>query len=172
MCYIKDKKVYGGKNMFDHYHGLAHIAVRTMDVEKSIEFYEKIGGKVVIADILGTDKGDKLMAMVEFAGITIELIQVFEPVEAGIIPHFAIYVDNLLDVVQEIAATGIDSFPTKRIQRLKVFDGITNWILYGPSGEEIEFVQLENEQLLELRQQREEMELFEKFKQQLAEQES
>ena len=141
--------------MFDHYHGLAHIAVRTLDVEKSIEFYEKIGGKAVLADILGTEKGDKLMAMVEFAGITIELIQVFEPVETGIMPHFAIYVDNLLDVVQEIAATGIDSFPTKRIQRLKVFNGITNWILYGPSGEEIEFVQMENEQLEELRRQRE-----------------
>ncbi|MBQ2960253.1 MAG: VOC family protein [Oscillospiraceae bacterium] len=153
--------------MFDHYQGLAHIAIRTLDVEKSIEFYEKIGGKVVIADILGTDKGDKLMAMVDFAGITIELIQVFEPVEAGIIPHFAIYVDNLLDVVMEIAATGITSFPTKRIQRLKVFDGMTNWILYGPSGEEIEFVQLEVEQLLELKQKREEQELFEQFKRQL-----
>ena len=137
--------------MFDHYHGLAHIAVRTLDVEKSIEFYEKIGGKVVIADILGTDKGDKYIAMVDFAGISIELIQVFEPMEAGIIPHFAIYVDNLLDVVQEIAATGIDSFPTKRIQRLKMFDGVTNWILYGPSGEEIEFVQMEPEMLEELR---------------------
>lgn len=137
--------------MFDHYHGLAHIAVRTLDVEKSIEFYEKIGGKAVLADILGTERGDKLMAMVEFAGITIELIQVFDPVEPGIIPHFAIYVDNLLDVVQEIAATGIDSFPTKRIQRLKVFNGITNWILYGPSGEEIEFIQMENEMLEELR---------------------
>ena len=136
--------------MFDHYHGLAHIAVRTLDVEKSIEFYEKIGGKAVLADILGTERGDKLMAMVEFAGITIELIQVFDPVEPGIIPHFAIYVDNLLDVVQEIAATGIDSFPTKRIQRLKVFNGITNWILYGPSGEEIEFIQMENEMLEEL----------------------
>ena len=71
--------------------------------------------------------------------------------QAGIIPHFAIYVDNLLDVVQEISATGIDSFPTKRIQRLKMFDGITNWILYGPSGEEIEFVQMEPEMLEELR---------------------
>jgi len=140
--------------MFDHYHGLAHIAVRTLDVEKSIEFYEKIGGKAVLADILGTDRGDKLMAMVEFAGITIELIQVFDPVEPGIIPHFAIYVDNLLDVVQEIAATGIDSFPTKRIQRLKMFNGITNWILYGPSGEEIEFVQMENDQLEALREER------------------
>ena len=153
--------------MFDHYQGLAHIAIRTLDVEKSIEFYEKIGGKVVIADILGTDKGDKLMAMVEFAGINIELIQVFEPVEAGIIPHFAIYVDNLLDVVTEIYNAGITSFPTKRIQRLKVFDGMTNWILYGPSGEEIEFVQLEVEQLLELKQKREEQELFEQFKRQL-----
>ena len=110
------------------------------------------------------------MAMVEFAGITIELIQVFEPVEAGIIPHFAIYVDNLLDVVQEIAATGIDSFPTKRIQRLKVFNGITNWILYGPSGEEIEFVQMENEQLLELKRQREENEQLEALRRELIEQ--
>ena len=156
--------------MFDHYHGLAHIAVRTLDVEKSIEFYEKIGGKAVLADILGTDRGDKLMAMVEFAGITIELIQVFDPIEPGIIPHFAIYVDNLLDVVQEIAATGIDSFPTKRIQRLKMFNGITNWILYGPSGEEIEFVQLENEQLEELKRQRIENEQIEALRKQLAEQ--
>ena len=70
----------------------------------------------------------------------------------------------------EIYNAGITSFPTKRIQRLKVFNGITNWILYGPSGEEIEFVQLENEQLLELRRQREENELIEELKQQLREQ--
>lgn len=129
--------------MFDHYKGLAHIALRTMDVEKSIEFYEKIGGKVVKADILGTEKGDKLLALVEFAGITLELIQVFEPVESGVSPHFAIYVDNLLDVVHEIASTGIDSFPTKRIQRLKMFGGLTNWVLNGPGGEQIEFIQIE-----------------------------
>ena len=132
--------------MFDHYKGLAHIAIRTMDVEKSIEFYEKIGGKVVMADILGTEKGDKLLALVEFAGVTLELIQIFEPVESGVSPHFAIYVDNLWDTVAETKAAGIDSFATDRIQRMKIFGGMTNWFLNGPGGEQIEFIQIEDKE--------------------------
>ena len=132
--------------MFDHYKGLAHIALRTMDVGKSIEFYEKIGGKVVMADILGTEKGDTLLALVEFAGVTLELIQVFEPVESGVSPHFAIYVDNIVDTVMEIMAAGIDSYPTPRISRMKIFGGMTNWFLNGPSGEQIEFIQIEEKE--------------------------
>lgn len=132
--------------MFDHYKGLAHIAIRTMDVEKSIEFYEKIGGKVRMADILGTDKGDKLLALVDFAGVTLELIQIFEPVESGVSPHFAIYVDNIVDTVAEIKAAGITSYPTERISRMKMFGGLTNWFLNGPGGEQIEFIQIEDKE--------------------------
>ena len=132
--------------MFDHYKGLAHIAIRTMDVEKCIEFYEKIGGKVRMADILGTDKGDKLLALVDFAGVTLELIQIFEPVESGVSPHFAIYVDNIVDTVAEIRAAGITSYPTERISRMKMFGGLTNWFLNGPGGEQIEFIQIEDKE--------------------------
>ena len=60
--------------MFDHYQGLAHIAIRTLDVEKSIEFYEKIGGKVVIADILGTDKGRMDMALLQNVQKKVQLV--------------------------------------------------------------------------------------------------
>ena len=32
-------------NMNEHYQGLGHIAVRTADMDASIAFYERIGGR-------------------------------------------------------------------------------------------------------------------------------
>ena len=127
--------------MFAHYKGLAHIALRTVDVEKSIEFYEKIGGKLSKTDSISTEKGDKTLALLDFAGVTLELIQVFEPVESGVSPHFAVYVDDLSETVAEIMAAGIDSYPSEKIQQMRLFGGITNWFLNGPGGEQIEFIQ-------------------------------
>ena len=127
--------------MFAHYKGLAHIALRTVDVEKSIEFYEKIGGKLSKTDSISTEKGDKTLALLDFAGVTLELIQVFEPVESGVSPHFAVYVDDLSETVAEIMAAGIDSYPSEKIQQMHLFGGITNWFLNGPGGEQIEFIQ-------------------------------
>lgn len=131
--------------MKEHYRGLGHVAVLTRDMEQSIAFYEKIGGMLQQRGQIDTREGPKLLALVAFGGITLELIQPPVPPEqsAGVIPHFAIYVDDLDAVAQALREAGVDSFqqPQKTV-RTDLFGGLQNWFFTGPSGEQIELLQM------------------------------
>ena len=61
--------------MKELYQGLGHIAIHTRDMAESIAFYEKIGGTLRQRDAIPTPDGDKLLALVEFGGFVLELIQ-------------------------------------------------------------------------------------------------
>ena len=71
--------------MNEHFKGLGHIAVHTKDLAGSIAFYEKIGGTLHQRDAIPTPDGDKLLALVEFGGFVLELIQSPTPIQ-GIAP--------------------------------------------------------------------------------------
>lgn len=83
--------------MKEHYQGLGHVAVYTRDMGQSIAFYETIGGSVLRRGSVSTPAGEKLLALVDLGGVTLELIQSPTPVsmEEGNLPHFAIYVDDV-----------------------------------------------------------------------------
>lgn len=61
--------------MKELYKGLGHIAIYTVDMEESIAFYEKIGGSVYKRDAVPTPEGEKKLALVEFGGFLLELIE-------------------------------------------------------------------------------------------------
>ena len=61
--------------MKEHYKGLGHIAIYTADMEQSIAFYENIGGSVFKRDSVQTPDGEKKLALVEFGGFLLELIE-------------------------------------------------------------------------------------------------
>lgn len=129
--------------MKELYKGLAHVAVNTADMEESIAFYEKIGGTVTARSSVG----EKLLALVEFGGLVLELIQPpageLVPSGVGSIPHFAVYVDDLDKVVAAIKAAGVFSFTTPEKRVLPdSFGGLQNWFFTGPSGEQIELLQM------------------------------
>ena len=131
--------------MKEHYQGLGHIAIYTKDMDESIAFYEKIGGTLSQQASIPTPAGDKLLALVSFGGITLELIQ--SPTEApmteGCIPHIAIYVDDLDAAAAEIKAAGVDTFMTPEKKVLpQLFGGLENWFFTGPSGEQIELLHM------------------------------
>lgn len=131
--------------MFYHYQGLGHVAIHTKDMNESIAFYEKIGGTLSQRAAISTPAGDKLLALVSFGGITLELIQ--SPTEApmteGCIPHIAIYVDDLDAAAAEIKAAGVDTFMTPEKKVLpQLFGGLENWFFTGPSGEQIELLHM------------------------------
>ena len=131
--------------MFQHYQGLGHVAIHTKDMNESIAFYEKIGGTLSQRAAISTPAGDKLLALVSFGGITLELIQ--SPTEApmteGCIPHIAIYVDDLDAAAAEIKAAGVDTFMTPEKKVLpQLFGGLENWFFTGPSGEQIELLHM------------------------------
>ena len=97
--------------MKELYKGLGHIAIYTADMEESIAFYEKIGGSVYKRDGVHTPEGEKKLALVEFAGFLLELIQPPEgtlvPAGEGSIPHFAVYVDDLDKAAEALKAAGV-----------------------------------------------------------------
>ena len=78
--------------MKEHYKGLGHVAIYTADMEQSIAFYEKIGGSVYKRDGVQTPAGEKKLALVEFGGFLLELIEPpvgsLVPSGEGSIPHF------------------------------------------------------------------------------------
>lgn len=129
------------------YKGLGHVAIYTADMEESIAFYEKIGGSVYKRDSVQVPEGEKKLTLLEFGGFLLELIEPPEgelvPAGEGSIPHFAVYVDDLDKAAAAIKAAGVISFmtPEKKVMP-ETFGGLQNWFFTGPSGEQIELLQM------------------------------
>ena len=131
--------------MKELYQGLGHSAIHTRDMAESIAFYEKIGGALYKQDAIPTPDGEKKLALVEFGGFLLELIQSPVPVSMaeGNIPHIAVYVDDLDAAAAKIKAAGVDTFLTPEKKVLPhLFGGLENWFFTGPSGEQIELLHM------------------------------
>lgn len=131
--------------MNTHYQGLGHIAIHTKDIGESIAFYEKLGGALHKQASMPTPNGEKGLALVEFGGFLLELIQspVPVPMTEGNIPHFAVYVDDLDAAAAAVKAAGVDTFLTpEKVVLPELFGGLENWFFIGPSGEQIELLHM------------------------------
>lgn len=131
--------------MKEHYQGLGHVSIYTRDMDESIAFYQKLGGELKQQASLQTPEGEKKLALVDFGGVTLELIQSPTPVPMteGNIPHFAIYVDDIDQTAAAIKAAGVDTFMTPEKKVLPaLFGGLENWFFTGPSGEQIELLKM------------------------------
>ena len=131
--------------MKELYQGLGHIAIHTRDMAESIAFYEKIGGTLRQKDSVPTPDGKKLLALVEFGGVVLELIQspTPAPMTEGNLPHFAVCVDDVDKAAAAIRAAGVDTFLTPEKKVLPdLFGGLENWFFTGPSGEQIELLHM------------------------------
>ena len=125
------------------FQGLAHIAIQVKDIERSIAFYEKLGGKL-------RDRGEPhpgvLLALVDFGGLTLELIQSpATPKRPDAIDHFALAVSDVDAAMAFLRGAGVDSFeaPEKTVMP-DLFGGMDNCFFYGPDGERIELLKMHN----------------------------
>ena len=131
--------------MNKHNQGLGHVAIYTRNIEESIAFYEMLGGSLKDQGCVPTPEGEKKLALVLFGGITLELIQNpgTMPMGEGNIPHFALLVDDLDAAAAAIRAAGVNTFMTPEKKVLPdLFGGLQNWFFTGPSGEQIELLQM------------------------------
>ena len=131
--------------MKENYKGLGHIAVYTEDLEKSIAFYEKRGGRLQQRSRSHGTGVDKELALVEFGGFLIELICSPEsmPIREGSMAHFAVYVDDVDKAADDITAAGVDTFTTpEKIVMPDTFGGLHARYFKGPSGETIELLRM------------------------------
>ena len=131
--------------MNEHFKGLGHIAIYTKDMDESIAFYEKLGGSLRQRAAVSTPNGEKLLALVAFGGVILELIQspTPMPMTEGNIPHLALDVDDVDAAAASIRAAGVDTFLTPEKKVLPdLFGGLENWFFTGPSGEQIELLRM------------------------------
>ena len=114
-------------------------------MDESIAFYEKLGGSLRQRASVSTPNGEKLLALVAFGGVILELIQspTPMPMTEGNIPHFALYVDDVDAAAASIRAAGVNTFLTPEKKVLpNLFGGLENWFFTGPSGEQIELLRM------------------------------
>ena len=114
----------------DTWKGLAHIALFTDDLEKTIAFYENLGGKCTMRGEAPKPQWVNKLAMVEICGFALEIVQPGggEPVAVtnDAFRHIAIEVDSFLGGITEMPG---------------LFGGVRNAFFTGPSGEQIELMQ-------------------------------
>ena len=128
---------------------IGHITVLTKDMEKSVDFYAKLGGVKISEDVLRLDSGEtEHIIHMRFGGdATIELIdpsyKTVEAVQTAPLEHFCFEVEDVDDAVKALRAGGIDTFADEAPHNEPIFGekGIRVMFLTGPSGESIELLQ-------------------------------
>lgn len=122
--------------------GLHHIGVWTSDIEKSSDFYKKLGMEPYYQKTL--PNGTRL-AFLSVGSAVIELIQHVDPAPLaarsdGFVDHIALTVKNIDALVERLKEHGI-AFDTEKAGDMPTLfaNGAKNIFLRGPSGERIEF---------------------------------
>lgn len=122
--------------------GLAHIGVLVSDLNISQAFYENIlGFHKVWGNINPSKEGDIEVVFVVKDGLMIELIKMPKCKERGdgIIDHFAISVNDLESVIEELKEKKVVFEDDSYCEAPHVFTGGSRWIiLRGPDNERIE----------------------------------
>ena len=126
--------------------GIAHLALKASDFEKSLEFYKALGMELY----LGWGEGDKRIQMLKFGGGA-GILELFaggkkideDPGEyAGKYTHFAYEVEDVEAAFNTAIAAGAKP---KILPKIVPLDSVPEKIsiqiafVYGPDGEELEF---------------------------------
>lgn len=123
--------------------GLAHIAVYTDDIEKSIEFYEDILC-FECADRYELNRADGVLkiAFIVMGDVVIELLQPPTGTQGmsrnGVCQHIAIQVTGIDEIVESMKELGVE-FETAEAGLIpEMFGGSKSIFFAGPSGERLE----------------------------------
>ena len=116
--------------------GLAHVGVMTNDLEKSLAFYEKLGGVVRDRGVVALPEGEKHLVLVDVHGVIVELIHGPRPMELseGVVSHFALLVEDIDKAHDALVERGIDTFLTPTKNQGSIFGGAPNWFFTGPAA--------------------------------------
>ena len=117
--------------------GLHHIALIVDDMEKSLGFYQKLGGRVVETFPM-MDNPEKMIHMLELIpGLVIELLPrgTKEPETNSRFPHIALAVDDVNSSYDEICAAGATPRTPPRVSEARK---TANAFVFGPDNELIE----------------------------------
>ncbi len=126
--------------------GLAHIGIKTLDTQKSLDFYTKLlGFQQFYSKKMGN--GTEI-SFIRAGGCIIELIcsskyKQDDMNKEGTIAHVALEVINIDDIISSLKKAGIDSFQSPSTIDFDDLFPLGSRIIFfkGPSGEIIELFQ-------------------------------
>jgi lactoylglutathione lyase len=115
--------------------GLAHIGIFVSDMNKSVDFYKRLGFT------LDTEENPGVKLAFLSAGTC--LIELIEQPDAGKrldgrIDHIAVEVDDINAAIENANANGIE-IDAAAIASAPILGGIKNVFFTGPDGERLEF---------------------------------
>lgn len=117
--------------------GLAHIGIKTSDLQKSIAFYKELGFAMD-----GTEDVGAKLGFISLGNCLIELIEpadkaTLQGLTEGIVAHVAIECTNIEGVVDGLKQKGYIA-PDATINQMDILGGVKNIFFAGPSGESLE----------------------------------
>jgi len=114
--------------------GLAHIGIFVKDIDKSIDFYKRLG-----FTLDNEEKPSIRLAFMSAGSCLIELVEKSDiPTRsAGVVDHIAVTVDDIEAAIANARAQGIQI--DAAVNTMNILGGIKNVFFEGPDGERLEF---------------------------------
>ena len=118
--------------------GLAHIGVFAKDIDKSIDFYKRLGFTLDKEEDVGIR-----LAFLSAGTCLIELVEQKDipPRDAGVVDHVAVVVDDINAAIANAKANGINI--DGEVNSVPILGGVKNVFFEGPDGERLEFFEYE-----------------------------
>lgn len=119
------------------FHDLAHIGIKTIDMDRAMAFYTDILGFKLIERI---KPGDVELIFLKLGKTVIELIEIDDQRKFtdGVVNHIALKVDDIFKAVTWLKENRVECLNEEPREMGK---GRYNFFFRGPSGEKIELFQ-------------------------------
>ena len=115
--------------------GLAHIGVMVKDIDKSIDYYKRLGFT------LDKEEAPSIrLAFLSAGNCLIELVEQNDIPQrpAGVVDHVAVVVDDIEAAIANAKTQGIE-IDASKVNSVDILGGIKNVFFEGPDGERLEF---------------------------------
>ena len=127
-------------NLREQLNGVQHIGIPTNDIEKTIEFYQKLGFEIAFQTV--NEEANEKVAFLKLHTLVIETYENKAAVmRSGAINHIAIDVKDIEKVYAMINQAGLNS--TQDTVHFLPFweNGVKFFTIEGPNKEKVEFSQ-------------------------------
>jgi len=132
-----------------NFRGMQHLGIPVTNLERSVEFYSRLGFAKIHSAHVDETGGRVLVAFMEQRGFIIELYQVTESEREkirsrtdGPIDHIAFDVEDVEDAFQELSSAGFEMVEEKPVFLNFWKRGCKYFAVRGPDGEKLEFNQI------------------------------
>ena len=127
-------------NLKEQLNGVQHIGIPTNDIEKTIEFYQKLGFEIAFQTV--NEEANEKVAFLKLHTLVIETYEnKAAAMQAGAVDHIAIDVKDIEKVYSMIDRAGLNS-TQDTIHFLPFWEnGVKFFTIEGPNKEKVEFSQ-------------------------------